>query len=303
MGTPQFAVPSLEALIDSKHTVKCAICQPDKPRGRGKKLSPPPVKVTASEHSVRVIQPENIRSEEFGELITDISPDIICVVAYGKIIPPNILKIPPLGCVNVHASLLPSYRGAAPVNWAIINGEEVTGVTTMLMDEGMDTGDILLQTKTLVGEDETSAELSDRLSRLGASLLIETIDKLEKNAVKPTKQDETKATYAPLLRKEHGLINWSEESRKIRNLVRGTQPWPGAYTKLDGKLLKIFNTVISEGARGKPGEVLKSHEGTFRVATGDGAVDIMELQLEGSKRMSAEDFLRGRTIKAGKILG
>lgn len=303
MGTPQFAVPSLKKLIDSRHNVICVVCQPDKPSGRGKKLSSPPVKEIAEEHSIRTAQPARIKDDEFDHLIKDLSPDIICVVAYGKIIPPNILQNPQHGCINVHASLLPKYRGAAPINWAIINGESITGVTTMLMDEGMDTGDILLQSETKINEDETSAELSERLSEIGADLLLETIDKIEKNEIEPRKQDDEKASYAPILKKENGLIDWTKSATEIRDQIRGTQPWPGAYTKLEGKMLKLFRVKEISGSAGAPGKIIESDNGILRIGTGSCALDVQELQLEGSKRMGVEDFLRGKKIEKGKFLG
>ncbi len=302
MGTPEFAVPSLKELIRSKHKVIGVVSQPDKPKGRGKKVLPPPVKVVALENSIPVLQPPKIKDENFYKIIRDISPDIICVVAYGKIIPKDILEIPPYGCVNVHASLLPKYRGAAPINWAIIKGEKVTGVTTMLMDEGMDTGDILLQEKTEIGEDETSEELSKRLSVMGAKLLLKTIDLLLEGKIEPKKQNDKEATYAPMLKKEHGLIDWRKSAEEIRNLIRGTQPWPGAYTWLWGKTLKIFSAKISN-MKGKPGEVLRAEKEALTVATGKGSLDIMELQLEGGKRLKTDEFLRGRKIAPGTVLG
>lgn len=302
MGTPEFAVPSLKALTDSRHEVICVICQPDKPSGRGKKLTSPPVKELALKNSLRIEQPSDIKHNKFHKLIKDLSPDMICVVAYGKIIPENILEIPKYGCINVHASLLPKYRGAAPVNWAIINGEQITGVTTMMMDKGMDTGDILLQEETTINDSETSVELVGRLSKMGADLLIKTIEQIENNSIQPRKQDNRKASYAPIMKKELGLIDWKKEAVPIRNLIRGTQPWPGAYTMIDGKTLKIFRADISD-AEGKPGIILKSDDGILRVGTGSNALDISELQLEGSKRMRVEDFLRGRKIEPGKMLG
>lgn len=302
MGTPGFAVPSLKALLNSRHNIICVVCQPDKPSGRGRKMSIPPVKTVAQQHNVPVEQPSKIRTGDFHKMVNELSPDMICVVAYGKIIPKNILDIPTYGCVNVHASLLPKYRGAAPVNWAIINGEKQTGITTMLMDEGMDTGDILMQRETVINDGDTSVELGEKLSRIGAELLIETIENIVKGDVQPVKQDSDKASYAPIMKKEHGLIDWNKNAVDIRNLIRGTQPWPGAYTKLKGKILKIFKAGTSSD-NGKPGEVIMSGDGLLRVSTGTGSVDILELQLEGSRRMDIEDFLRGRNIKKGTVMG
>ena len=302
MGTPHFAVPSLKALLDSKHDVICVVCQPDKPSGRGKKITSPPVKELAERYSVRVEQPSKIRDDSFDTLINELSPDMICVVAYGKIIPKNILDKPRYGCINVHASLLPKYRGAAPVNWAVIRGEKETGITTMLMDEGMDTGDILLRESTKIGEDETSLELGDRLSQMGADLLIETIERIETGNIKPRKQDHESATYAPILKKADGEIDWNMDAEGIRNLIRGCQPWPGAYTRLDNKILKIFRAQTSN-ANGSPGEVLETGDAVLRVATGRGSLDIEELQLEGGKRMKTSEFLKGHSVDPGTVLG
>ena len=237
MGTPEFAVPCLKKLIGSRHEIVGVVCQPDKPRGRGRKLVPSPVKSLSTEMGIPLFQPEKIKAEEFYRQISSTGPDLICVVAYGKILPPGILNLPGHGCINVHASLLPKYRGAAPVNWAIINGEKKTGVTVMLMDEGMDTGDILASKEAEIGEEETSTELSQKLSRLGTSLLMETIDKLENNELTPLKQNDADATYAPIIKKDTGRIRWEKKAKDIRNLIRGTQPWPGAFTDLNTKTL------------------------------------------------------------------
>lgn len=302
MGTPEFAVASLRALIGSDHDVCCVISQPDRPRGRGRKLEPTPVKKLALKHSIEVLQPEKIRTSESISMIGSFKPDMICVAAYGKIIPPEILEIPLMGCVNVHASLLPKYRGAAPVNWAIINGEKKTGITTMLMDEGMDTGDILLKKETGIGEDETASEVLQRLSEIGAGLLLDTISGLEKGSITPVKQDDEQASYAPLLKKEHGVIDWRQPAYRIKNLVRGLQPWPGTFTKLNGKTLKIHRVAISNQT-GKPGEILISYGDNLTVAAGEGSVRIIELQPEGGRRMQTSDFLRGRDISPGTKLG
>lgn len=302
MGTPEFAVPCLKELIGSRHEIVGVVCQPDKPRGRGRKLAPSPVKSLSIEMGIPLFQPEKIKTEEFHRQISSTDPDLICVVAYGKILPPGILNLPRYGCINVHASLLPKYRGAAPVNWAIINGEKKTGVSVMFMDEGMDTGDILASKEAEISEEETSIELSQKLSRLGTSLLMEIIDKLEKNELTPLKQTEADATYAPIIKKDTGRISWEKTAEEIRNLIRGTQPWPGAFTDLNDKTLKIFKASISNDV-GNPGEVLRSDPGTLRVGTGEGSLDILELQLEGGKRIKTEDFLRGRTVKPGVRLG
>jgi len=302
MGTPDFAVPSLKALIDSKYNVVGVVCQPDRPSGRGRKLTSPPVKILAEAESIPVLQPEKIRTDEFLDEIKFYNPDLICVTAYGKIIPPNILELPKYGCVNVHASLLPNYRGAAPINWAIINGEKTSGITTMLMDEGMDTGDILLKKEIEIGEDDTSVELSEKLSAIGALLLIETIEKGQNDEIEPIKQNDSEATYAPIIKKDVGRVDWNKSAEEIRNLIRGTQPWPGAFTSYNGKNLKIFRTSINS-ISGDPGKVLVSDGGKLVIGTGQNSLDISELQIEGGRRLSTELFLRGNHMDVGTILG
>ena len=302
MGTPEFAVPSLSALIGAGHEIAAVVTQPDRPSGRGKVLTPPPVKTAAEAAGIPVLQPAKIRTEEFFAELSSYSPDLICVTAYGRILPKSILDLPRHRCVNAHASLLPKYRGAAPINWAIVRGESVTGVTTMLMDEGMDTGDMLLRREVAIKDDDTGETLSRKLSTVGGELLVETLALLEEGKLSPEKQDESLATYAPIIKKEDGLIDWSLPARDIRNLVRGMLPWPGAYTSLGGKMLKIFRAALSEG-EGQPGEVIKSGSGILRVATGKGALDVLELQIEGGKRLETAAFLVGRKIPEGAILG
>ncbi|MGH7901043.1 MAG: methionyl-tRNA formyltransferase [Thermodesulfobacteriota bacterium] len=302
MGTPGFAVPSLNALIESEDEVVGVVTKADKPQGRGQRIESPPIKILSQQYGIPILQPEKLKTEEFFNELRIFNPDLICVTAYGKILPKNILELPPCGCINVHASLLPKYRGAAPINWAIINGEKNTGITTMLMDEGMDTGDILLQHEIPIDEEDTGETLSEKLSHIGAELLIQTIKLLKENKLSPIPQDHTKATYASMLKKENGLIDWSKSAQEIRNLIRGTLPWPGAYTFLEGKNLKIYRAIVSLG-QGKPGLVIISTRGTLRVATGAGAIDIHELQIEGGKRLPIEAFLSGRKIKEGIILG
>ena len=301
-GTPEFAVPSLEALINSKHNIVGLVCQPDRPKGRGRKLSPPPTKILAEENSIAVLQPEKIKTNDFFEQLSKLTPDLICVTAYGKIIPKNILDLPRYGCINVHASILPKYRGAAPINWAIINGEKSTGVTTMLMDEGMDTGDMLLKEEIQIADKETSIEISEKLSQIGAELLLETIELLEDGRLEPIKQNDDEVTYAPILKKEIGKIDWNKSASDINNLIRGTQPWPGTFTSLSNKNLKIFKADVSDG-NGKPGEVIKCDDKTLAIAAGNESLSILELQLEGSKRMNIEDFLRGNKIKENTFVG
>lgn len=301
MGTPEFAVPSLNALIESGEEVVAVITQPDKPKGRGLEILPPPTKILAEKHSIPVLQPAKIKTEEFFNEIKKFNPDLICVAAYGKILPKNLLDLPPYGCINVHASLLPKYRGAAPINWAIIRGEKVTGITTMKMDEGMDTGDMLLKEEVPIDDEDTGGTLSEKLSEIGARLLIETIRLLKEGKLNPIPQDHSQATYAPMLKKEDGKIDWGKPAEEIRNLIRGALPWPGAYTSLQGKILKIYKACLAEG-EGKPGEVIKSQSGILRIATGSSALDLLEIQIEGGKKLEAEAFLRGRRIKEGTIL-
>ncbi len=295
-------MPSLQALIESEEEVVSVVTQPDKPKGRGLEVLPPPTKILAEKHGIPVLQPQKIRTEEFFNKLQELSPDLICVTAYGKILPKHILDLPPHGCVNVHASLLPKYRGAAPINWAIKMGEKITGITTMKMDEGMDTGDMLIKKEIFIDDEDTGETLSEKLSEIGAEALIETIRLLKEGKLIRIPQDHSQTTYAPMLKKEDGKIDWSKSAEEIRNLIRGALPWPGAYANLEGKLLKVYKARIAEGS-GKPGEVIKSDSETLRVATGIGAIDILELQTEGGKRLEAQAFLRGRKIKEGTMLG
>ncbi len=304
MGTPDFAVPCLEALIRSAHEVVAVFTQPDKKKGRGYKLAPPPVKELALRHEIAVFQPETLNGEEVLRVILGLAPDLIVVVAYGKILPKAILALPERGCINVHGSLLPQYRGAAPIQWAVLNGEKVTGVTTMRMDEGLDTGDILLKAETQIRENETSGELFDRLSAMGAELLLETLQGIEKGDIIREKQDDQKATYAPMLNKSFSRIDWNKPAAEVHNLVRGLNPWPVAETTLDGKVLKIYKTksVLLEDKSARPGEVVSLMP--FVVACGGrSAVEVLELQLESKKRMSSADFVRGYKLGVGAILG
>lgn len=302
MGTPEFAVPSLQALIDSEYNVVAVVCQPDRPSGRGRKLTSPPVKILAEANSIPVLQPEKVRTDEFYETLKEFKPDLICVTAYGRIILKNILELPKYGCLNVHASLLPKYRGAAPINWAIINGEKTTGITTMLMDEGMDTGDILLKKEIEIGENDTSIELGEKLSNIGAALLIETIKKGQNDEIKPIKQNDDEATSAPIIKKDVGKIDWSRSAIEIRNLIRGTQPWPGAFTSYQDKNLKIFKAAVDD-MEGNPGEILISNNGRLVIGTGNKSLSIEELQIEGGKRLNVSDFLRGTPMLEKNIIG
>ncbi len=303
MGTSFFACPSLEKLL-GKGEVVGVFTQPDKPQGRGLKVRVSPVKALALKNDLPIYQPENINQEEYFELIKKIAPDIIVVVAFGQILSPRILDLPKWGCINLHASLLPKYRGAAPINWAIIQGERVTGVTTMLMDQGLDTGDILMQQKLDILPEENAGELHDRLAQLGAETLIETIEKWKKGEIVPQKQEESEATYAPPLKKEDGLIDWGKPAEIIYNQIRGMNPWPGAYTFLAGKRLKVFQTkLIKKVSRKKPGTVLDITDEGIVVGTGEGRLLLTEIQLESRKRISADKFLRGYPIPAGTQLG
>ncbi|MEK7829288.1 MAG: methionyl-tRNA formyltransferase [Deltaproteobacteria bacterium] len=301
MGTPEFAVPSLRALIEVGENVVAIITQPDKPKGRGKKLTTPPVREAALKYNIPVFQPEKIKDEPFITAIRNFSPDVISVVAYGKILPKAILDIPPKGCINVHASILPKYRGAAPINWAIINGEKETGITTMLLDEGMDTGDMLLTEKVEIRNDDTASSLHDRLKYIGADLLIKTIKGIKSETIRPIPQDDSQATYAPMLKKEDGRIDWTMKTEEIKNLIRGLNPWPGAYTRWDGKQIKIFKAEVEAGVKEEPGTVINiSTEGIF-VATGKGILLIKELQPENKNRMTASEFIKGYRIVKGQI--
>lgn len=302
MGTPNFAVPCLEELLKSEDEVIAVFTQPDKKVGRKQILTASPVKELAQKSGVLVYQPTNLKHEETITLIESLQPDLIVVVAYGKILPKAILELPPKGCVNVHSSLLPKYRGAAPIQWSVINGEKITGITTMYMDEGLDTGDMILKAETQVDEGETSGELFERLSVIGAELLLETIQKIKLGSAPREQQNDTEATYAPMLDKSLSAINWSAPAEKIHNLVRGLNPWPVATTLLEGKVLKIYKTRLTElHKETQPGQVISAKP--FVVGCGDGAaIEILEVQMESKKRMSAEDFSRGTKVKAGAIL-
>ncbi len=302
MGTPDFACPTLQKLIDRGEKVVAVVTQPDRPKGRGQKLEPPPVKVLAERHGIPVLQPLKVRAPEFIDVMRDISPDLIVVVAFGQILPKGLLDIPPRGCINVHASLLPRYRGAAPINWCIINGESETGVTTMLMDVGLDTGDMLVKRAIPIAPEEDAQSLHDRLSLLGAETLAETLDHLVSGSLRPEKQDDSLSTYAPMLKKEDGLIVWDRDPREIRNLIRGMTPWPGAFTCLDGKTVKIYRVRTSAGS-GAPGVVLKADRTGLEVACRGGSLFIDELQMEGRKRLKAVEFLAGCPVRPGSVLG
>ena len=293
MGTPDFAVPSLEALLKAGHDVIAVYCQPDKPKGRGHKLLPPPVKELALKHNIPVYQPVSLRKPEAIEELRVLQPELIVVAAYGKILPVDVLNIPPRGCINVHGSLLPKYRGAAPIQWAVLNGDAVTGVTIQQMGEGVDTGDMLSKAETAIGENETSGELFDRLMVLGAELLIDTIEKLD--TIVPEPQDESQATHASMISKEMGAIDWTKPAQAIHTQVRGLNPWPAAFCTVDGKRMKIFRTQVVS-AQGEPG-VVANLNGEMTVFCGENAVQLTEIQPENGKRMRGSDYLRGHPLQ------
>ncbi|SMP11333.1 methionyl-tRNA formyltransferase [Desulfurobacterium pacificum] len=303
MGTPDFAVPSLKALIDKGFNVSLVVTQPDKPAGRGKKLTPPPVKVVAEKNGIPVVQPEKIKNnEEFKKLLEDISPDLIVVVAYGKILPSWLLNLPRYGCINLHASLLPEYRGASPIQSALLDGKEKTGVTVMKISEELDAGDILSQRVVPIEKNDNAETLHDKLAKVGAELLVETIPLYIKGEIKPTAQEHSKATYCTRITKEMGKIDWNEPAEKIFNKVRAFTPWPSAYTTFNGKRLKIIQAEpVDCSFSASPGTVVKADKELI-VSTGKGCLKILRLKPEGRKEISAEEFLRGYPIKTGDKL-
>ena len=295
MGTPDFAVPSLQALIDAGHDVCAVYTQPDKPQGRKQILTAPPVKTLALEHDIPVFQPNTLKNEDEQARLRELAPEVIIVVAYGKLLPKAVLDIPPHGCINVHGSLLPRWRGAAPIQWAVIAGDEMAGVTTMQMAEGLDTGDMLLTYETKVGEKETAGELFDRLAQSGAELLTQTLVKLDE--ITPRPQDDAQSCYAHMLDKQMAVIDWSKSAHEIDCLIRGLNPWPIALTTLSGERLKVFAAEKAAG-NGEPGTVLEANpKKGLTVACGEGALKLIEIQLVGGKRMKATDFLRGHVIE------
>ncbi len=300
MGTPDFAVPSLQALIDAGHDVCAVYTQPDKPQGRKQILTAPPVKTLALEHDIPVFQPNTLKNEDEQARLRELAPEVIIVVAYGKLLPKAVLDIPPHGCINVHGSLLPRWRGAAPIQWAVIAGDEMAGVTTMQMAEGLDTGDMLLTYETKVGEKETAGELFDRLAQSGAELLTQTLVKLDE--ITPRPQDDAQSCYAHMLDKQMAVIDWSRSAHEIDCLIRGLNPWPIALTTLSGERLKVFAAEKANG-NGEPGTVLEADpKKGLTVACGEGALKLTEIQLVGGKRMKATDFLRGHVIEVGTKL-
>ncbi|MBI4443214.1 MAG: methionyl-tRNA formyltransferase [Acidobacteria bacterium] len=322
-GTPEFAVPTLERLVANGHTIQAVFTQPDRPVGREQQLQPPPVKQAAQKLGLAVHQPEKIKSDEARSVLESIRPEAVVVVGYGQILPPWMLELPRYGCINLHASLLPAYRGAAPIQWAVANGETRTGITTMLMDPGMDTGPILLQWETEIGPEETAVALAERLRVAGASLMAETLQKLEAGALTPQPQDNSRASRAPLLKKEHGMIDWNLTASQIFNRIRSFLPWPGAYTGFRGKKLQVWwakpiagqlpnqsrdrkgattepNTTAKPFTSPQPGELLVERD-CLRVSCGSGTtLQLLEVQPEGRRRMSAADFVRGARPQTGE---
>jgi methionyl-tRNA formyltransferase len=300
LGTPAFAVPTLERIVEAGHQVLAVLTQPDRARGRGQHAAAPPVKEAALRLGLPIYQPERVRRPEAVEYLRGLSLDAMVVVGYGQIIPQSVIDLAPLGIINVHASLLPAYRGAGPIQWAILNGETRTGVTTMRIDAGLDTGDMLLRAETAIGADETAIELGERLAVIGADLLVETLRGLEAVTITPEKQDPEQATYAPLLKKEDGLVDWTRPAGAIHNQVRGLQPWPGAYTGLRGRLLHLWKSRPS-AATGAPGRIVSVRPPA--VACGEGCLELLEVQLEGRKRMTAADFANGQRLAENELLG
>ena len=304
MGTPDFAVPSLNALHHRGHNVALVVTQPDRPRGRGRKVYPPAVKTAALDLALSIAQPNSIKTQEFEAQIARIKPDFIVVAAFGNILPSNILTIPQIGTINIHASLLPYYRGPAPINWAIINGESRTGVTTMLMDEGLDTGDILLTAEETITARDTAATLHERLALRGAELIIKTLEAYADDTVQPGSQNDAQATYAPILKKQDGRINWQQPAEKLEPFIRGMTPWPGAFTFHEDNRLKIFSArPVAKSFEVPAGTVLPSFPDELEIATGKNALSILEIQGPSGKRLQIKDFLRGYKIEAGTKLG
>ena len=299
-GTPLFAVPSLERVAAAGHEVAAVITQPDRPRGRGQELGAPAVKEAAERLGLRIYQPEKIRTPEFPGFLQSLTPEAMIVVGYGRIIPQTIIDIPARGIINVHASLLPRYRGAAPIQWAIAGGESVTGVTTMRIDAGLDTGDILLQEKTTIGEEESAIELGTRLAAMGADLLVHTLTQL--GEIVPRKQDPAQATLAPVLTKEDGRIDWTRPARDIHNRIRGFVPWPGCYARFRGRLLHVWRARVADSAAGEPGALLPARNRLIAACGGGGALELLEVQPEGKKRMSASAFLNGYRLEQNEKL-
>ena len=303
MGTPDFSVPALEALVKGGHQVIAAVTQPDKPKGRGKAVLMTPVKEKALEMGIPVYQPVKVREPEFVKTLADLAPDVIVVVAFGQILPKSILEIPRYGCVNIHASLLPKYRGAAPIQWAVIDGEKETGVTTMFMNEGLDTGDMLEKEVVPLDPKETGGSLHDKLSAVGGRLILSTLKGLEDGTLKGTPQTDEGSCYAKMLKKSLGDIDWTMGGAAIERMIRGLNPWPSAYTSLHGKTLKIWDADVTDREYGvEPGTVAEVSKDQLIIQTGKGSLSVRSLQLEGKKRMDIQDFLRGYSLEKGTVL-
>lgn len=303
MGTPDFAVPCLEEILTAGHCVVGVVSQPDKPKGRGHKMTPPPVKVCAQAHDLAVYQPATLKDGVLLSVLEELTPDMIVVVAYGKILPKYILDYPRFGCVNVHASLLPKYRGAAPIQWSVIDGETTTGVTTMYMSEGLDTGDMILKAETAIAPEETYGELHDRLSVMGAALLAKTLEQIENGTAPREPQEEACSTYAPMISKEIGHIDWSKSAVEILNLIRGTNPWPMSYSLYQGEPMKLIRAIAAGPKTGRPGEILTADKSGICIACGDGnGILVQELQFRGGKRMEVSSYLNGHSVDTGIIL-
>ena len=301
MGTPDFSVPALQGLIDGPDQVVAVITQPDRPKGRGKKLTPPPVKTLAESAGIPVIQPTKIKTEEFAQELRSFKPDLIIVAAYGRILPSSILDLPPFGCINIHGSLLPRHRGAAPIQWAILAGDKEAGITIMQMDVGMDTGAMLLPASVPVASDETAGSLFTKLSNLGGTALLEALDLLRQDKLPPVEQDHSLATEAPPLKKEHGSINWTKSAAELHCFIRGMDPWPTAYSFLDGKRFRFFMPVLSDISSDlPPGSIVQADKKGLAIATGEGVLLVHEIQPEGKKRMSVEAYLCGQSLTTGQ---
>lgn len=305
MGTPDFATGTLEEIVKAGHEVAGVVTQPDKPKGRGKTMMPTPVKETALKYNLPVYQPKKVREPEFVELLRSLKPDVMVVAAFGQIITKEILEMPKYGCINVHASLLPAYRGAAPIQWAVINGDKESGVTIMQMDEGIDTGDMIEKAVVPIAEDETGGSLFDKLSHTGAKLCVKVLRDLEEGtAVREKQPEESTTPYAKMIDKKMGEVDWKKSAKEIEQLIRGLNPWPSAYTKVHGKTLKLWKAkVLLETSQMKPGQIVKVTKDSLAVQTGQGMLEIQELQLEGKKRMDTSSFLRGYALAEGESLG
>lgn len=308
MGTPDFAVPALRALLENEYRVAAVVTQPDRPGGRGKKLRPPAVKAYALQEGLPVYQPEKVRDQGFIQLLRELDPEVVAVAAFGRILPVEILALPPHGCINVHASLLPAYRGAAPIHRAVMNGEKETGITIMQMDAGLDTGDIIIKDRLPIGPDDTTGDVHDRLAEMGGRLLVKALELIGEGRARPVPQDDTGSSYAPVLTSDDEIIDWSRDALAIKNQVRGLNPWPGARTLLHNKLLKVWRVSIVPGeppAGAVPGLVLRAGAADrgIIVKTGNGLLSVEELQLQGKKRIGAAEFLKGNPVLPGTVLG